>query len=217
MRSLVGNLLNATGTCARLVAVDGVDGSGKTCFAASLAAAIPDRPVIVLHADDFLNPAPIRHAQGRGSPKGFWEDTYNYAALHEYVLRPLGPSGDGWYRTHSYDPATDRILRPDPVQAPSDALVVLEGMFLHRDELIDHWDASVFLDVDFAETARRMSARDGSNPDPDHPSMRRYVEGQRLYFRAASPWERATLVLDNTDVTSPRILRCPGSDPSRDS
>lgn len=45
----------------------------------------------------------------------------------------------------------------------SDALVIFEGMFLHRDGLHDIWDRSVFLDVPFAETARRMAARDGSN------------------------------------------------------
>jgi predicted N-acetyltransferase YhbS len=30
--------------------------------------------------------------------------------------------------------------------------------------------------------------------------MRRYIDGQVLYFASARPWERATIVLDNTDV-----------------
>ena len=52
-------------------------------------------------------------------------------------------------------------------------------------------------DVPFTENARRMARRDGSHPDPDHPSMRRYVEGQRIYLAACRPRERATVVIDN--------------------
>ena len=206
MRLLATDILSAVGPGRRLVAVDGVDGSGKTSFAARLASAIQNRPVIVIHADDFLNPAPVRHAKGRASPEGFWEDTYNYSAMRDRLLAPLGPNGDGWYSPASYDAATDRMAQVEPVRAPSDALVVVEGMFLHRDELVSNWDASVFLDVPFIETAARMAVRNGSNPDPEHPTMRRYVGGQRLYFDAARPWERATFVVDNSDPTAPKVI-----------
>jgi hypothetical protein len=79
-------------------------------------------------------------------------------------------------------------------------------MFLHRDELVGRWDASVFLDVPFTETARRMAVRDGTHPDPEHASMRRYVEGQRIYFAACRPWERATFLVDNSDPVRPRLV-----------
>ncbi|WP_282360715.1 uridine kinase [Arthrobacter sp. AL05] len=189
------------------MAVDGVDGSGKTSFAANLAFEIQNRPVIVIHSDDFLNPSPVRHAKGCTSPEGFWKDTYNYAALQDQLLAPLGPKGDGWYSPASYDSATDRMKQAEFVRAPLDALVVVEGMFLHRDEVTSYWDASVFLDVPFTVTAARMAVRNGSNPDPEHPTMRRYIGGQRLYFDAARPWERATIVVDNSDFTSPRTIR----------
>ncbi|WP_425861092.1 hypothetical protein [Arthrobacter sp. TWP1-1] len=51
-----------------------------------------------------------------------------------------------------------------------------------------------------------MAVRNGSNPDPQHPPMHRYVQGQRLYFAAARPWERATIIVDNTDITSPKVI-----------
>lgn len=60
------------------------------------------------------------------------------------------------------------------------------------------WDWSVFLDVPFTETARRMALRDGSHPDPEHPTNRRYVEGQRIYLASCGPLERATVVMANT-------------------
>ncbi len=170
MRLLATDILSAVGPGLRLVAVDGVDGSGKTSFAANVAFEIHNRPVIVIHADDFLNPSPVRYAKGRTSPEGFWEDTYNYAALQDQLLAPLGPNGDGWYSLASYDAATGRMKQAEVVRAPSDALVVVEGMFLHRDAVTSYWDASVFLDVPFAVTAARMAVRNGSNPDPEHPA-----------------------------------------------
>lgn len=212
MSSMADDMLSAVGTGRRIVAVDGVDGSGKTSFVARLVPFILARPVIVIHADNFLNPVRIRHAKGRTSPVGFWEDSYDYAALEEQVLTPLGADGDGWYSSSSYDICSDKTVQAELAYAPADALTVVEGMFLHRNELAGRWDASVFLDVPFAATAARMAIRDGSSADPEHSSMHRYVAGQRLYFQAARPWERATFVVDNSDFTAPRLIR--GSRPS---
>jgi uridine kinase len=37
--------------------------------------------------------------------------------------------------------------------------------------------------------------------------MARYVEAQRRYLRERAPRDRADLVVDNTDFSSPRLLR----------
>jgi uridine kinase len=84
--------------------------------------------------------------------------------------------------------------------------VLIDGLFLHRDELAHGWDFSIFLDVPFAITAKRMAARDGSNPDPAHPSMRRYVEAQKLYLAQCTPQRRASVVVDNLSFDAPRIV-----------
>lgn len=183
-----------------VIAVDGVDGSGKTTFARHLAREIEvaGRPAVVVHEDDFLAPRITRYSLGRESPEGFFRDTYDLEALIKHVLEPLRPDGDRRVRLRVFDHRTDAPVDAPVEQVPVDALVIVEGMFLHRDELVDRWDWSVFLDVPFTETARRMAHRDGSSPDPDHPTMRRYVEGQRIYLAACRPRERATVVMDNT-------------------
>lgn len=180
-----------------LVAVDGVDGAGKTTFASALARAVEGagRPVVVVHEDDFLAPREVRHRLGRSSPEGFFRDSYDLAALVGLVLDPLRPGGDRRIRRRFFDHRTDAPVDVAAEEVPAEAVVVVEGMFLHRDELVDRWDWSVFLDVPFAETARRMARRDGSHPDPGHPAMRRYVEGQRLYLASCEPRERASVTL----------------------
>lgn len=193
-----------------LLAVDGIGGSGKTSFASDLAARVTDRPVLVLHADDFFHPARVRHARGRLSPEGFWLDAYDLAALAGGALEPLSRPGPARYRDHVYDRRTGDAVRPDPVTAPHDALVVVEGTFLHRDQLCGYWDRSVYLHVPFAEAARRMAARDGVDPDLRAGPLRRYLGAQRLYFAAARPWARASLVVDHADVRRPVVV-APGA------
>ena len=93
---------------------------------------------------------------------------------------------------------------PDLV-APERSVVLVDGMFLHRPELAGIWDASVFLDVSFETSCRRMEIRNGSDPDPEAESNRRYVHGQRLYFSACDPRSIAGIVIDNNDFAAPRI------------
>jgi uridine kinase len=200
MRDL-GWLVGATPDPGRpaLVAVDGVDGSGKTTFAQALAAAYREagRAVEVVHLDDYLNPRTTRYRLGRRSPEGYFVDTYDLDAFTQHVLEPLRPHGSGTILRRFFDLRVDARVDDRPVEVPSDGVVIVEGMFLHRDELAGVWDMSVFLDVPFEVSVRRLARRDGSNPDPSHASMTRYVEGQRLYLSRCRPERRATHVVDN--------------------
>ncbi len=183
-----------------LVAVDGVDGSGKTTFAERLAAAYAARGrlVHVVHMDDFLNPRTVRYRLGKNSPEGFFADTYNLAAFTTHVLDPLQPGANHAITMRAYDHRADAAVDEPLVEVPPQAVVVVEGMFLHRDELCARWDMSIFLDVPFSVTVPRMVERDGAPPDPEHPSWFRYLQGQRLYLSACEPAERATHVIDNS-------------------
>ncbi len=89
------------------------------------------------------------------------------------------------------------------------AIVVADGIFLHRDELVGLWDYSIWLEVPFEVSIPRGAARGESfgSPDRHAESNRRYVEGQRLYIRACTPRERATVAIDNSDLDRPVLIR----------
>ncbi|MUL49776.1 uridine kinase [Mycobacterium sp. CBMA293] len=200
--------LSDNGHCPR-VAIDGPDGAGKTYFADELAAILQaqQRPVVRVSLDDFHNTRAVRYRLGHDSPEGFWLDSYHYERFHSDVLTPFSPGGSRSYRVAAHDLGTDAILNPVPRTAAPGTVLVVDGIFLHRNELAERWDLSVFLDVPFSETARRMALRDGTNPDPEHPSMRRYVEAQRRYFRECNPQQRATVLIDNRGLGCPVVVR----------
>ena len=209
VRAVATRVPDAAGDDCVRVAVDGPDGAGKTRFADELADALraAGRPVVRVSIDGFHHPRAVRYRRGRDSPEGFWLDSYDYARFRADVLDPLGAGGSRRYRPAARDVATDTALNPDELRAEPNSVLVVDGIFLQRPELADAWELVVFLDVPFTETARRMAVRDGTDPDPDHPRTRRYVEGQRLYYAACDPRQRADVLVDNTDFDSPRVLR----------
>ncbi len=66
------------------------------------------------------------------------------------------------------------------------------GIFLHRPELRDLWDHSVFLEVDFDISIPRGAARGYGDPDVGASSNRRYIEGQRHYLDTCQPHQHST-------------------------
>ncbi|HOC13512.1 MAG TPA: uridine kinase [Propionicimonas sp.] len=188
-----------------LVGIDGVDGAGKTTFANELADLLRESgiEVIRISMDHYLNPQTKRYAQGRSSAKGYFEDSYDYERFTDEVLEPLGRDGSGRYRTAAYDLDSESEVHSPWRVAPDEAVVIVDGMFIHRDELCSSkrnkiWDLSVWLDVPFDESFHRMSERDHKlSADPQDPGNARYYQGQLLYLASCDPAKRADLVVEN--------------------
>lgn len=198
------------------IGIDGVDGAGKTMFADELAVALSKRhgsdsvkvsPVVRVSLDGFHRIRRERYRQGRDSPEGFWQDSYDYEAFRRLVVEPLSPGGSGIYRAASHDLATDALLGGPELAISVPSVILIDGIFLHRPELVQIWDASVFLQVSFTTSFQRMAERDGSDPLPEAAANQRYLQGQLLYLAKCAPFFRATAAVDNNDYAAPSILR----------
>lgn len=191
------------------VGIDGVDGAGKTVLGDELAATLRARGLDVVRAgvDGFHHPPWIRYQQGKDSPRGYFEDSYDYAALRRELLDPLSENGSRAYRSAVYDVRREAAVSQRRASAPAGAVLIFDGIFLHRPQLRGFWDLSVYVDVPFAVSVPRGAARGYGHPDPQHPSNRRYVEGQRRYLAQCDPVALADVVLDNTDLDRPVLLR----------
>lgn len=193
------------------VAIDGVDAAGKTTFADELATEIESlgRRTIRASVDGFHNPAAVRRRRGAFSPEGYFHDSFNYPALVDVLLRPLGPDGTRVYRRAIFDFRSDTAIESPTEQATDDAVLVFDGVFLLRPELRDYWDFSVFLRADFDVTLKRAEQRDlalfGSIEEVRRRYLERYIPGQRLYLASAQPELHASVVIDNNNPAAPFI------------
>lgn len=205
-------LVLATGPRRRvLVAVDGVDASGKTTLADRLAALVaPQRPVVRATIDSFHRPRAERYRRGRDSPEGCYCDSFDVEALGSRLLQPFA-RGDAFVPA-VFDHARDVPVDVSPKQAPPDGVLLVDGVFLQRPELAGSWDLAIHLRVPDEEVLRRAVVRDGGRPAEVEALYRsRYLPAQRLYEAQSKPEESADVVLENSDVREPVVLRWPAT------
>ena len=196
------------------VAINGIDGAGKTMFADELAEILQGAGCSPIRAsgDNFANPRSVRYQRGRDSPEGYYFDSFDNQALIRELLMPLGPGGDRRYRTASREHATDQPIDGPVAISPEDAIVLVDGIFLLRPELNSYWDFKIFLRAEFGEALTRAVVRDQgrfgfSRDEIEYRYRHRYLPGQRIYLDAVHPEDLADVVIENSDIHSPRFLK----------
>ena len=187
------------------VAIDGVTASGKSTCARWLvhAVAAQGRPAIHVTMDGFHHRRAHRYRQGRTSALGYYRDAYDFDALAANVLIPLGLNGSHEIRRRIIDLATDEPV-DDPLElVPADAIVVVDGTFLHRPPLPDYWDYTVFVDTPMHIARARGMVRDadalGGADAAGLAFDQRYHAACRIYLDEVEPRARATRVLPSID------------------
>lgn len=189
----------ATGRPVR-VAIDGMTGVGKTTLRRLVARELRagGREVIEASGDDFHHQRARRYAQGRRSARGYYEDAYDYVALGDKLLRPLGPGGSREVRLRHHDLDSDALLDSEPVVCVGENVtLVVDGSFLQRPELDGLWDWVIVVEASRAESAARQVARDGAPADPADPYHSRYFGGYDAYVAERNPVARADVNVTN--------------------
>lgn len=182
-----------------ILAVDGIDGAGKTEFADALAARLGRGGHAVFRAsvDGFHRPSVDRYARGEDSPEGFYRDSYDYELLRRVLIDPFKLGGSAGFVTAAFDHARDTQVEMKWLTGPADATLVIDGIFLNRPELRGLWNYSIWLEVPREVADARLLARDAAAPNA------RYTGGQVLYRAEADPRAVASAIVDNTDHDRP--------------
>ena len=165
------------------------------------------RDVIRASIEGFLLPRSQRYRRGEYSAEACYHDSFDYDALHRVLLDPLGPGGDRRFQQAVYDYRTDTALSPPVTTAPADAVLLFDGVFLLRPELIDRWDLRIFVSAAFDETLDRARTRDqalfGSATEVERRHRNRYIPAQQLYFATARPTDHADIIVHNDEPQQP--------------
>ena len=192
-----------------LIAIDGLDGSGKSQFARALAAACEAEvgPVFVFRVDDFRRPlGPLSAGADEGAI--YYERYYDFALLDDCLCRFL--AGAPSASIPRFDTAREVIDGEQRLEFGDARLAVLEGVFPLRARAARE-GALVLLEVTEEEARRRILARDTARGRPrevvEHRMNSRYFPAQRAYRAAFDPLGLADVVVDNEHWESPRLVR----------
>ncbi|MCA9962336.1 MAG: hypothetical protein KC413_18295 [Anaerolineales bacterium] len=195
------------------VAIDGIDTAGKTILADDLATEIGKGTThLPLRAsvDSFHNPRAIRYQRGVDSPEGYYVDSFDYGAMIERLLKPLGPGGDRRVETAVFDLQKDAPLYKTPQAIPDNTILLCDGIFLHRPTLRPYWDITLYLEIHFEVALERALMRDtallGSADAVRMRYLQRYIPGQQIYLAQCRPQQFANMVIDHNDPANPTIV-----------
>jgi uridine kinase len=201
-----------------VVGIDGRSGAGKSTFADELAGALRERGRIVVRSttDSFHRPRAARLKRGPTSADGYFLDSHQIDRIVNELLVPFR-EGAREVLVAAFDEPTDTPLEIVTDAAPN-AVLVFDGLFVHRDEFAKLWDLSVYLDADERRNAEWLqfllddlpadSSQRAAELDRRLDTARwpRYRHGWSSYIDNAAPHRRATIVIDNNDLSHPRIL-----------
>lgn len=196
------------------VAVDGYTASGKTSFAHELAAAIraQSRPTLRASFDDFKKP--WRDAREKGydriSGEGYYRNAPDFESARRLLLEPAGPHGSGTVALCGHDPLTGLDHRHVTVEAPGDAVLIVDSVFAMRPEYDEYWDFRIWLDVAADLSLARGIERDAESEgaaEAERLHRDRYHESLRIYIAEVDPLSKADVVVDNTDFANPSLVR----------
>jgi uridine kinase len=168
------------------IAVDGLDGSGKSQFAATLAAALQasGRPALVIHVDDFRRTLDFSGLEPADESSLYYDHYFDFLEAGAALASALAGPADG-------------------------AIAILEGVMVLRTEL-PAGTPLIVLEASVQEARRRILARDQAKGRTTEEIAgridRRYFPAQVRYRAAFGPLERADLVIGNEDWAHPRLV-----------
>lgn len=185
-----------------LVAVSGIDGSGKGYVARKLIERLQTagQNVAAITADAWLNLPEIRFSRSEPA-KHFYRHAIRFDEMFAEVLIPLRErrsiraSVDVVEETAS----SSQIRKVDFADVD---VVIVEGIYLLRKSLRGHYDYSVWVNCTFETAMERAIARgqEGLSPSETTAAYQAiYFPAQRIHFFEDDPVSAATVILDNDD------------------
>lgn len=144
MRGLV-DLLAAIVAAVRVahpvrVGVDGPSAAGKTTVADALGARLSElgRDVVRASIDDFHRPGhKFRSQRSEWTPQTYYDESYDYLAFRDLVLRPCSPGGRRVCSPRLFDSFHDVAFPQQWVTVSEHGVLVVDGAFLQRQIVLE--------------------------------------------------------------------------------
>jgi uridine kinase len=209
----LGELVDSRGDHRLRVAIDGRTAAGKTSLGHELARGLAHRgrPAFRASLDDFKRPWREAHLYDRLSGQGYYRNAFDRDAARRLLLQPADPQADGLVALCSIDPLTQVDHSRVKSVMPADGVLIVDGVFACHPYLNAFWDLRVWVEIDAELSVRRGTERDagleGGVREAEALHRDRYLASEDLYIAEVDPRSFVEVVVDNTDLERPRLLR----------
>jgi len=193
------------------VAINGIEGTGKTTFAEALVKYLIHQDFAALHVsiDGFHFNKETRYRRGRNSAKGYFEDSYDEASFVKHVLQ-RSQQNPSEYIEATHDLLTDAYLDLPPKRLDDSAILVTDGCYLFKPVFNDFWDYRIYLKTDFDTALRRGALRDqealGGYEIAKDMFRQRYHAASKRYISEVNPENIADIIIDITDFEHLKVV-----------
>jgi len=199
-----------------LVALSGIDGSGKGWLSGQLVTAVRERGyrVAAINIDGWLNLPPARFNPANPA-EHFYLHAIRFDEMFAQLVLPLRDNRSVTVTVdHVEETARDYERRTYTFHDID--VIVLEGIYLLKSEFVRYYDLSVWIDCTFETALERAIARGQEALGPEatvRAYQTIYFPAQETHFRRDRPLELADMVVAN----DPRLISARGSGDQADS
>lgn len=171
-----------------LIGIDGCGGSGKSTLANQLKKECSD--VTIVHMDDFYLPS-SQLINSHPKEKAIGAD-FDWGRMLKDVIEPISRNKEGCYQR--YDWEKDDLAEWHTV--PVRGIVVIEGVYSLRNEVVDNYDYTIWVNCPRDVRLSRGLERDGE--DARDTWENNWMISEDLYIKEHNPLGRADLVVNGT-------------------
>jgi uridine kinase len=182
-----------------VVGIDGIDCSGKTTLAKKIKKALDAQNIDnqIIHLDDFHFPKIHRYKGGEKSWRNYFNRSHNIARIVDEILIPIVRRHNFKKKLKLLDLDSDTFSVTKTYQITKNTIVIFEGVFLFREELVKYIDLKIYIDISFERALKRVIKRDV----PLYGDLillkyhEKYYPAQRYYIESVNPKKIADIII----------------------
>ena len=201
---------NKSNNKAFVIGINGIDNSGKTTFAKSFEKYLNLKgyKTQLILLDDFHNPTEVRYS-GQDEIDNYYNKSFNFKMIIEKILKPIKEDKNFKIKLNLLDLQTNKFEVERVYSIDTSTIVIFEGVFLFRKELLSYFDYKIFLEIPFKESKRRAKNRDIKIYEKEIISKYdfKYLPAQEKYLTELKPLETADLIINNLNWNYPLIKK----------
>jgi len=182
-----------------IIGIDGLGGAGKSTITELLHKKFSEEnySITVLHIDDFIHQKAIRYNDNYDEWKCYYDLQWRYDYLISEVIKPIKCGGDFNGKIELYDKDNDTYYLSE-TNIPVGSIVIVEGVFLQREELDGLFDYMIYIDIPEEIRLDRVLERDGYIGNKQQIKAKynnRYFPAEHYYIEKCSPDLNADYVI----------------------